>query len=86
MDVRIDQTGHESAVAQIDRFASGFMSYARPHLDNALAPNQDLSRRDHLPRLDFEYPSGVENNRPRLWLSKDRDAPGQYEEQLTHIA
>jgi hypothetical protein len=84
MDVRIDQAGHERAVAEVDGFSPWFMSDARPNFDNPLAANQDLPWHDHFPRLDIEHASSVKDNRARRCLCENRKTTGEYKDKGTH--
>ncbi len=54
MNVRINQPGKESAIAQVDHFRTGGMLDRCPDLVDAFALHQDLRRLDHAPSLNVQ--------------------------------
>jgi hypothetical protein len=66
MNVNIDQAGKQSAVAEIGDLGPGRMLYARAHFDNALTPNQDLSRTDQFAAVHVDEMRSMQHHGLRI--------------------
>jgi hypothetical protein len=61
MDVRVDQTGQQGAVAQVDDLGAGGMLYRRADFYNPVALNEDFSRLDEASGFHVKHAGGVQN-------------------------
>jgi len=62
MDVSVDESGHESGIAEVDESGSGGMGDAGTGFDNACATDEDLARSDERGVLDVEKMGGMEDD------------------------
>jgi len=63
--VRINQAGHQGAVAKVDNLGSRGMTDSASHLRDFVAPDQYLTGSDDAAVLNIEQPRGVQDN--RMW-------------------
>ena len=62
MHVRIDKTGHQRGVAEVDHHRARWMADVLAGLNDLVAGDEHLTGRDDLARSDIEQPRGVQNS------------------------
>ena len=73
VNVRIDQTGHERGITQIDELGSGRPGDLLARFENAIAFDQHFAGRDNAACFDVEQAGGMQDNGPVL--RKDSSQP-----------
>ena len=68
MYVRINQSGHQNAIAQIEHFRVWRILYRRAHFHNALALDQHFTRLHDPSILHIKQTSRMQHNRARRSL------------------
>jgi hypothetical protein len=68
MNVGVDQSGHEGAVAEIDDFCAGRALNRNSYRDNAIALHQNFAGLEQTSVLDIQQTGGVKNDGARRRL------------------
>jgi hypothetical protein len=61
VDVRVDQSGHQRNVAEVDYFRTSRMRDGRAGFGNTFTLDEYFARRDNPPCFDIEQARGVKN-------------------------
>jgi hypothetical protein len=71
MYVHVNETRHESTIAEIDRFRTRGMSDTRAHFDDPVTAHEYLAGCNDFPRFDIENPGRVEHGQMRRRLREN---------------
>ena len=62
MDVRIDEAGHQGAIAEVDHFRTGWPLHRRSGFDDPVTLNENLARLHDLAGFNVEETGGVKHH------------------------